>query len=72
MATPFFTPALEDIGPDAGPKADAAPAGQYPDELAPFWGFVCIVSWLASLDQGNFCPPDPAPRRSSPALHAWA
>ena len=27
MATPFFTPALEDIGPDAGPKADAAPAG---------------------------------------------
>ena len=72
MATPFFTPALEDIGPDAGPKADAAPAGQYPDELAPFWGFVCIVSWLASLDQGNFFPADQAQRPSSTALDALA
>ena len=39
MATPFFTPALEDIGPDAGPKADAAPAGRrithHPHQIGP-------------------------------------
>ena len=68
MATPFFTPALEDIGPPEGPSQDAAPAGQYPDELAPFWGFICLVSWLASLDQGNFFPADQAQRPSSNAL----